>query len=92
MMIYDRKKAMDSVMARRAQNGGGHISGPAPMKADLMKNEDGELDGRHAAAQDLMSSIHEKSPHKMAQALSNFMEMHNAMKDSQLEPDAPEDT
>lgn len=50
--------------------------GPAPMKPEVVMNEGGEVDGRHLAAQDILGAHHEKSPEKLMEALSNFINLH----------------
>lgn len=76
-MIYpDDKQHIMTIIAKRDANG---KRSAAPMKQEIVKDEDGEMDGRHAAAQDVIAAMHEKSPEKLMQALSNFVDMHHAM-------------
>lgn len=75
-------------MAKRSAKGGEHIAGPAAMKSEVMMSEGGEVDGRHAAAQDVLAAMAEKSPIKMVQALANFMDLHHA---ESAKPEVPED-
>lgn len=82
MMIHDRKNAITTIMSRRGAKGGEHIAGPAPMKPEVSMMEGGEVDGRHAAAQDMMAAMHEKSAQKMADAMGNFIDIHKSMADS----------
>lgn len=82
MFIHDKKNALTTIMARRGEKGGERVAGPAPMKPEVSLMEGGEVDGRHMAAQDMMSAMHEKSPQKMADAMANFMDIHMSMKDS----------
>lgn len=62
----------------------------APMAPELhSKDEAGEIDGRHAAAQDVLAAMHEKSPQKLMEALANFHDLHMAAKESEAnEPDS----
>ena len=81
MIIPDLKKRITTVMASRRSPSGEPLAGPAPMNPELpSKDEDGEVDGRHAAATDIISAMHEKSPAKMVEALANFMDMHSLRK------------
>ena len=74
MMIHDQKKAMSSIMARRQGLDGDVPS--APLKQEVVTDADGVLDGRHAAAADLLAAIHEKSPMKVMDSLAAFHDMH----------------
>ena len=76
MIIGDHKKAITTIMARRHPKDGTVIA--SPMKEEIVKSEDGEVDGRHTAAQDAIMAMHEKSPEKLMEALANFMDMHMA--------------
>lgn len=76
MIIPDHKKAMATVIGRRSPRGE-QIAAPAPMNEESVKDESGEPDGRHAAAQDMISAFHEKSPERLMQSLANFMDLHN---------------
>ncbi len=78
MIIPDLKKRVTTVMASRRSPSGEPLSGPAPMKPEVMKEENGELDGRHEAAQDMLAAMHEGSAHKMVEAMANFMDLHNS--------------
>ena len=74
MIIHDQKKAMQSIMARRQGLDGDVAS--APLKQEVVATEDGHLDGRHAAASDMLAAIHEKSPMKLMDAMAAFHDMH----------------
>ena len=86
MMLQDKRKAIDTIMARRMAAGGEATS--APMKMDMIKDEDGMFDGRHAAAQDVIAAMHEKSPMKMVAALANFIDMHKSKMEEANEGEA----
>lgn len=76
-----------TIMAKR-NPGDGSVTA-APMKTELTKNEDGSLDGRHAAAQDAIAAFNEKSPQKLMEALANFHDLHEAARsapESDTEP------
>lgn len=76
MMMWDRKKEMGSIMARRRSSDGSVMS--APMKNEQHLSEAGEPDPRHVAAQDLHMAISEGSPEKIKEALGNFIDLHNS--------------
>jgi hypothetical protein len=85
MLPFDEKKAITSIMAKRHPKSGEQSS--APMAAELpTKDEAGEIDGRHAAAQDVLSAMHEKSPQKMAEALANFHDLHKMHSEKKPSP------
>ena len=69
---------MATVMARRAVHGEPDSGPGTPVKPEVVKSDDGEPDGRHAAAEDMIAAFHEKSPHKLMESLANFMELHKA--------------
>lgn len=86
MIIHDKKNAIQTIMKRRSEKGGPVIAGPSPMAPEVSMDEGGEVDPRHAAAQDMIMAMHEKSAEKYSQAMGNFMDMHMARGDA----DAPE--
>lgn len=73
-MMHDEKKALMTIMRKRKESGGPSMA--APMKTEEVKSEDGEPDGRHAAAQDMMAAMNEKSPEKLMEAMMNFHDLH----------------
>lgn len=75
MFFDEAKKDATIIVAKRT--GKGDKESSAPMKAESVKSEDGQPDGRHTAAQDIMAAIHEKSPEKLMQALANFHDLHS---------------
>jgi hypothetical protein len=82
MMMWDKKRAMETIMRRRKASG---EHPPAP--ATEMKNEDmmadgGEIDGRHEAAKDILHAHNVKSPEMLMHALINFMDIHMAHGDA----------
>lgn len=82
-MLWDKKKAMQTMIAKRRDGGGPMEVGPAPMKNEVVKTEDGEIDGRHMAAQDVMAAFHEKSSEKLMRSLADFMDLHLAQPEKQ---------
>jgi hypothetical protein len=76
MIIQDKKRAMTTIMSKRNPKDGSMSA--APMSTEVTKNDEGEMDGRHSAAQDMMMAIHEKSPHKLMEAMANFHDLHAA--------------
>lgn len=81
MIFFDEKKKMQTIMSRRRKEGG-EYSQAHEMKPEIVKTEDGEIDGRHVAMQDFMAAHAEKSPQKAMQALGNFIDLHMSHKDS----------
>lgn len=79
MMLIDKKKALMTIMKKRSEKG--EVS-MAPMKQESVKDEEGEVDGRLAAAQDAMSAMHEKSAAKFMDAMANFHDLHMMHKDA----------
>lgn len=75
MMMPDPKKAIMTIMAKRHPDGS---RSAAPMKEERSMSEEGEMDPRHAAAQDVMMAMHEKSPERLMQAMGNFHDLHMA--------------
>lgn len=78
MFFHDDKKMITTVMSKRGPKGGEHTQEPTPMKPEVMKDEDGEMDGRHLAAQDIMAAHHSQSPAKLKEAMGNFIDLHMA--------------
>lgn len=76
MMMHDDKKALMTIMKKRSSSNDKGMA--APMKTEEVKSEDGEPDGRMAAAQDAMAAMHEKSPQKFMEAMMNFHDLHAA--------------
>lgn len=85
MIIPDLKKAYSTTMAKRRSPAGEDMTAAAPMKQEVSKDESGETDPRHAAAQDMMSAMHEKSPERLMQAMANFHDLHMAHKEKASE-------
>jgi hypothetical protein len=90
MIIFDKKKAMQTIMSKRHPKDGSVSS--APMATEAAQDEDGMPDGRHAAAQDILSAMHEKSPQKLMEAMANFYDLHamHSQKSDDTEPEVPE--
>jgi len=74
MLLFDHKKAMATIVSKRNSKDGSMSS--APMKTEIAKDDDGSLDGRHSAAEDILMAIHEKSADKLNQALQNHHDLH----------------
>jgi hypothetical protein len=80
-MMFDKKRVMQTIMARRRPDKGGGDLAANPtteMKNEIVRDEDGAPDARHIAAQDVMNAFHEKSPEKLKSALGNFIDLHHA--------------
>jgi len=87
VIIHDRKKAVATIMSRRQHKDGSMTS--APMKPEASSALDGTPDGRHAAAQDILAAMDEKSPQKLMEALANFHDLHK-MHSEQAQPSEPD--
>lgn len=87
MFFDDRKKAVTSIMSKRNSKGAVTMH-PTEMKPEIHKSEGGEIDGRHAAAQDILGAHHAKSPEMLMNALANFIDLHlHAQEGNAPEPD-----
>lgn len=84
MFFDDAKKTAMTIIGRRKANGA-RVSEPTAMKSEVVKTEDGEVDGRHVAAQDMFAAHSEGSPQKFMDALASFIDIH-----SSAPPKAPE--
>ncbi len=87
MFFDDKRRAVTTMMARRSPKGD-KISGPAPMKNELVMDEDRVPDGRHMAAQDILAALYEKSPEALMKSLDNFMAIRASAPAS---PDGPKE-
>lgn len=79
-MMWDPKKAMQTIIARR-RGGEDMPTSHVAMKNEISKHESGEMDGRHMAAQEMIHAFEMKSPEKMKEAMGNFMDLHMNMSD-----------
>jgi effector-binding domain-containing protein len=75
MFLDDIKKNAMTIIGRRKPSGERTMA-PTPMKAEEVKDKDGNPDARHIAAQELLAAHHEGSPEKMSQALASFIDIH----------------
>jgi hypothetical protein len=89
MFMFDHKRAMSSIMASRKKDDQEY--GPVEVKNESVKDEDGEIDGRHLAAQDALAAIKEGSAAKFMDALSSFHDLHQAKKFEAEAENEPED-
>lgn len=79
MFFDDDRKKISTIIKGRRDRMGNRTMEPTEMKSEISKHEDGEMDGRHVAMQDFMAAHNEGSPQKMADALSNFIDIHHGM-------------
>lgn len=79
-MIIPDDKAKIATIIRSKRSAKGEKLGSAPMMAESVKDDKGEVDGRHVAAQDIMMALNEKSPERLMHALANFHDLHSGMK------------
>jgi hypothetical protein len=75
MFFDDEKKAVTTIMSRRSPKGERTME-PTPMKNEEVKTEDGTIDPKHMAAQEIIAAHHSQSPEKLKEALGNFMDLH----------------
>lgn len=87
MFFDDHKKAATLIRGSRDHRGA-RLAQPTAMKPEIVKTEDGEVDGRHSAMQDFLAAHTEGSAMKMSEALKNFLIIHQTMGDTSA-PDAP---
>ena len=80
MIIPEDKKRITTIMNMRKSAKGENL-GASPLKPEIVKTADGEMDGRHLASQEMLHAIHEKSPEKFMNALMNFQDLHQSMKE-----------
>ena len=89
MMMWDKKRAMETIMRRRKSSGEHPMAPATEMKNETVMHDGGEIDGRHEAMQDFLHGMTIKSPEHMMHALINFMDVHEAHKDNDTpEPEA----
>ena len=91
MFIWDKKKALTTIMSRHSPDGTKTME-PTPMKMEVVKDADGEVDGRHLAAQGALAAINEKSPERFMESMKNFMDLHMAKRDEKDTPAGPKDS
>jgi hypothetical protein len=85
-MLWDKKKVLSSLIAKRKPDGERSME-PTPMQIQEVKDEDGELDGRHVASQEALHAIHTKDPMKFMEAMKNFIDLHGASESKEPEPE-----
>lgn len=90
MFFGDDKNKITTVILSKRGKDGGRVAGPAPMKPEISKEEDGSMDGRHPAAEDIIAAFHEKSPQKMMEAMSNFIDIHNSRSEPKMDSEEEE--
>lgn len=89
MMMFDRKKALTTLLQKRKAGGGDMTVGPTPVMEENVRTEDGEPDMHHMAAQDVMDAFHSKSADRLKSSMANFIDLHMSAKDNaEPEPDA----
>jgi hypothetical protein len=85
MLWDDAKKNAMTIVGRRNKKGE-RTAMPTPMKAEETNTADGATDGRHLAAQDMLSAMNEGSAQKYSEALGNYLDMHMAQGDKPTGP------
>lgn len=77
MFFEDPKKVAMTIIAKRHPRTSELLSSD-PMKEEHVKTEDGQADGRHVAAQEIISAHNQGSAQKLSEALSSFLDMHHS--------------
>ncbi len=77
MFFDDHKKAMTIIRGKRDAKGN-RTAEPTAMLPEVVKTEEGEVDGRHTAMQDFLAAHQEGSAQRMSEAMSNFMAIHSS--------------
>lgn len=85
MAMWDKKHQIQTIMSRRRKADGGIISEMAPIKPEVVKDADGELNHLHIAAQDILSAVHEKSAEALMRALVAFVDMYEHQPHKEVE-------
>lgn len=75
-MFFDDRKKVATTIVRKRHSNGDVTAGPTPMKPEIFKSEGGEIDGKHAAAQDVLAAHHSASAGNLMEALGNFIDLH----------------
>lgn len=81
--MFDKKNAIESIVSRRHKDGSTTTAEMQNQRPAV--DEKGEIDGRHAAAQDAIAALHEKNPEKFVEAMGNFHDLHMAMRSKESE-------
>jgi len=74
-MFFDDKKKMAGNILAKLREPDKHVEGMKP-EAEV----DHAFAGLHAAAEEMIGAIHNKSPHDLHKALRSFLDQHEAMK------------
>lgn len=73
MFFDDHKKKTTQILRKRNEQGA--VGEPMSVKPEVM-SQDEALDGRRAAAEDMMQAHMNKSPQHLVEALCNFIDLH----------------
>lgn len=76
MIIPDDKRAVMTIISKRSPKG--DSLGAMPQQVESSRDEHAVPDPRHAAAQDMIMAMHEKSAEKLKEAMANFHDLHMA--------------
>lgn len=72
MIMMDPHKSVVAIMKKRKAG----MPDGASAEGHLTEKDDGNLDPRHMAAEDVMNAFHSKSVPHLKEALANFHDMH----------------
>lgn len=81
MADQDMKDVAAGILSKRKV--GGADSSYRPDVPAQPKDEDEMIDGRHLAAQNMLSAIESKSARQMSEAMSDWMSIHNSKTDDE---------
>lgn len=76
MIGWNEKKRYESIMTNK-RSPKGELLASGPLKPEVVKMENGEVDPLHIAAKDIIMAHHERSAEKLKQAMRNFIDLHH---------------
>jgi len=77
-MLFDKKKAAGIILSKMHPDG--HSEDKQHFaQGGAVENVDHDFEGLHAAAQEMMDAIHNKSPMDVHKALSSYLELHKQL-------------
>lgn len=89
-MLFDKKKAASIILGKMHKDGSSeHEEKPGYAQGGAVENVDHDFEGLHAAAQEMVDAIHNKSPLDVHKALSSYLELHKQLQPGQEPDDKP---
>jgi len=77
MFFDDKKKYATTILSKRNEKGDRTMN-PTVVVPEINKDDTGAPSVKHMAAEDILAAHQEGSPHKLQEALSNFIDLHRA--------------